>query len=89
VSTSNGYENEVATLKSQSATLLAENAELTETSNGLKSANSQLGEQVQRLGEKNAELQLAVKALESRTPQQLIDETRSQWDSRPREAPQF
>jgi len=79
-------QNEVAKLRLQSASLLAENTELTKTSNGLKSANSQLGEQVQSLEGKNAELQLAIKTLESRTPQQLIDEARSKWDSTAHEA---
>jgi len=79
-------QNEVAKLRLQSASLLAENTELTKTSNGLKSANSQLGEQVQSLEGKNAELQLAIKTLESRTPQQLIDEARSKWDATAHEA---
>ncbi len=70
-------DGEVETLKSQSATLRAENTALAKTNNGLKSENSQLAEQVQSLQLTNSELQRNIKTLESRAPQELLDEAKA------------
>jgi FtsZ-binding cell division protein ZapB len=72
---------EVETLKSKTAKLEAENTELSTTYNGLKSENSQLVEQVQSLQLTNSELQLAILELQTRTPQQLIDEAKAKRDA--------
>jgi chromosome segregation ATPase len=69
---------EVETLKLRSAKLQAENTELSTNNSALKSTNSELAEKMQKLRLENAELQLTIKTLESRTPQQMIDE----WKSR-------
>jgi chromosome segregation ATPase len=67
-------EAELKTLNSQIATLQAQNAELMTTNNTLKSKNSELTEEVPRLILENAELELKIKTLESRSPQELMDE---------------
>jgi hypothetical protein len=74
---------EVETLKSQSTKLQAENTELSTNNSALKSTNCELTEKVQTLLLENEELQLTIKTLESRTPQQLIDEARSKLNATP------
>ena len=65
---------ELKTLNSQIATLQAQNAELMTTNNTLKAKNSELTEQVPRLILENAELELKIKTLESRTAEELYAE---------------
>jgi predicted nuclease with TOPRIM domain len=73
-------EGEVATLKSRSAELQAENTKLSTNDSTLESTNSELTEKMRRLTLENAQLQLTIKTLESRTPKQLIDEARSKLE---------
>jgi predicted nuclease with TOPRIM domain len=74
-------EGKVETLKSRSAELQAENTELSTSNSVLKSTNSELTERVQSLLLENAKLQLTIKKLETRTPQELIDEAQSKLES--------
>ena len=67
-------EGEVETLKSLSATLHAENTAFAKINNALKSENSEFIEQVESLQLTNKELQLKIKTLESRTPQEVLDD---------------
>jgi len=76
-------EGEVETLKSRTEKLEAEKTELSTTNNGLKSENSQLAGQVQSLQLTNSELQLAILELQTRTPQQLIDEANAKLNPTP------
>jgi len=69
---------EVETLKSRSAELQAENTDLSTNNSALKSTNCELTEKMENLRLENAGLQLTIKTLESRTPQQMIDD----WKSR-------
>jgi hypothetical protein len=67
-------EGEVETLKSQSETLHAENTALAKSNKDLTSENSQLVEQVQSLQLMNSKLELNIKTLELRSPQELLAE---------------
>jgi FtsZ-binding cell division protein ZapB len=65
---------EVEALKSQNATLQAENTELAKTNDALKSEKSKLTQKMQSLERENAELQLTIKKLELREPKELLEE---------------
>jgi chromosome segregation ATPase len=67
-------EGDVTKLKSDGVKLQTENTELATTCSELKSANSELNQTVQRLIEEKAEMEFTIMTLETRTPQELMNE---------------
>jgi chromosome segregation ATPase len=75
-------QGEVETLKARTAKLEAENTELSKTNNELTAANAELTQQVQSLQLENAELQLTIIKLESRTADELYAEAHAKAEAR-------
>jgi len=65
---------EVETLKSQSATLRAQNAALSTEKNELRLENSEIMQKLQNLQLTNLELEVSIKTLQSRTTEELLAE---------------